>query len=186
MIFVREPSEQIKQGMIVDQIPWFFDGPKPLGIVLSNPCDLEHDKASYLLVAALIPAKETLQLTKEFQNKIQGVGEDYLLKGNKQWKGLTELIENFIHNKNIVRYYFIDPRPIIKAPLFFVDFQLILSIPISESAVLDKVAQLSSPFVEQMIIHFASYTSRIASERVDNSQAGEIITKIVEPYHTNI
>jgi hypothetical protein len=185
MIFVKEPSEQIKQGMIIDQIPWPFDGLKPLGIILSNPCDLEHDKASYLVIAALIPARETLQLSKEFKNKIQGVGEDYQLKGNKQWKGLTELIENFIHNKNIVRYYFIDPRPIIEAPLFFVDFQLILSIPIYKSTALDKVAQLSSPFVEQMIIHFASYTSRIASDRVDNSQAEEIITKIANPYHLN-
>jgi hypothetical protein len=185
MISVREPSEQIKQGMIVDQIPWSLGGPKPLGIILSNPCDLEHDKASYLLIAALIPAKETLQLTKEFQNKIQGAEEDHQLKGNKQWKGLTELIENFIHNKNIVRYYFIDPRPIIEGPLFFVDFQFILSIPISESTVLDKVAQLSSPFVEQMVVHFASYTSRIASDRVDDSQAEEIIAKIAEPYHTS-
>jgi hypothetical protein len=185
MTFVLEPSEQIKQGMIVDQIPWSFAGPGPLGIVLSNPCDLEHDKASYLLIAALIPAKETLQQTKEFQNKIQGVGEDHLLKGNKQWKGLTELIGNFIHNKNIVRYYFIDPRPIIEDPLFLVDFQLVLSIPLSESGMLNKVAQLSSPFVEQMIVHFASYTSRIASDRVADSQAEEIIAKIAEPYHTN-
>jgi hypothetical protein len=183
MIFLREPSEQIKQGMIVDQIPWSLDGPKPLGIILSNPCDLEHDKASYLLLAALIPAKETLQRAKEFKNKIQGAGEDYQLNGSKQWKGLTEFIESFIHNKNIVRYYFIDPRPVIEAPLFFVDFQLILSIPISESPVLSKVAQLSSPFVEQMIIHFASYTSRIASDRVDDLQLKEITDKIAEPYH---
>jgi hypothetical protein len=90
-----------------------------------------------------------------------------------------------IHNKNIVRYYLIDPRPIIEEPLFFVDFQLILSVPILESTVFDKVAQLASPFVEQMIIHFASYTSRIASDRADDSSAKEIIAKISEPYHTN-
>jgi hypothetical protein len=143
MIFVKEPSDQVRQGMIVDQIPWSLEGQKPLGIILSNPCDLEHDKASYLLIAALIPAKETLQLTKEFQNKTQNSGEDHRL-GKKQWDSLTELIENYIHNKHIVRYYFIDPRPVIEEPLFFVDFQLVLSVPIGAGNVLDKIAQLSS------------------------------------------
>jgi hypothetical protein len=76
MTFVNEPSEAIKQGMIVDQIPWPLDGPKPLGIVLSNPCDLEHNKASYLIIAALISAKKTIQLTKDFQSRIEGISPE--------------------------------------------------------------------------------------------------------------
>jgi len=180
MTFVKAPAEQIRQGMIVDQIPWDIDGPKPLGIILSNSCDLEHNKASFLLIAALIPAKETLQASNEFQDKIQGSGDYQLSK--KQWDSLYRLIENYIHYKNIVRYYFIDPRPVIEEPMFFVDFQFIISVPFDKSSLLDRVAQLSSPFVEQMITHFTAYTSRIASERYDDFQSEEVVTKIAEPY----
>jgi hypothetical protein len=181
MTFVKSPAEQVKQGMIVDQIPWDIDGPKPLGIILSNPCDLEHDKASFLLIAALVPAKETFQASNEFQDRIQGRGNFQL--GRKQWDNLCKLIETYIHNKNIVRYYFIDPRPLIEEPMFFVDFQFIISIPFYKSSMLDRVAQLSSPFVEQMITHFAAYTSRIAGERADGSQLEEVISEIAQPYY---
>jgi hypothetical protein len=181
MTFVEQPSDLIKQGMIVDRIPWSIEGPKPLGIVLSNPCDLEHNKASYLLLAALISAKTTLQLTNEFQEKVKNNNEEHYLK-RKSWKSLSEFIKDSIHNKYITRYYFIDPRPIIEDPPFFVDFQFVLSIPIVASNLLDKVAQLSSPFVEQMIMHFAAYTSRIACDRADDSQVERMVTEIAEPY----
>jgi hypothetical protein len=183
MTSVKEPSDEIKQGMIVDRIPWPLEGPKPLGIVLSNPCDLEHNKASYLIVAALIPAKETIQLTNEFINRIQNPSPENHAISKKKWDSISDLLESYIHNKNIVRYYFIDARPIIESPLFFVDFQLIISIPIDNANHLEKIAQLPSPFVEQMIMHFSSYTSRIGSDRLENDQVEEILTLLAHPYH---
>jgi hypothetical protein len=63
-----------------------------------------------------------------------------------------------------------------------VDFQFVLSIPIVEIEKLNKIAQLSSPFVEQMIVHFSSYTSRIAVDRCETPQKDEIISKLIEPY----
>jgi hypothetical protein len=66
--------------------------------------------------------------------------------------------------------------------LFFVDFQLIISIPIDNASALQKIAQLSSPYVEQMIMHFSSYTSRIATDRMDNPQVEEILTLLSDPY----
>jgi len=181
MIFIEEPAKQIKQGMIVDQIPWNFEGPKPLGIILTNPCDLEHNKASFLIIAALVSAKDTLHVSNDFQNRIQGINDEYQLN-NKKWESLTVLIENYIHNKNITRYYFIDPRPIIEDIFFFVDFQFIISVPFEKSGMLVKIAQLSSPFVQQMIVHFAGYTSRIAVDRANDVQSQEIISKIADPY----
>jgi hypothetical protein len=179
MSLLIKPQTYIKQGTIVDGVPWPFD-PKPLGIILSNPCDLELGKASYLLIASLIPAKETLQYSREFINKIDPT--NYTLK-QRQWNSLKDIIVNYIHNKNIARYFFINPNNVITAPYLFIDFQHLLSIPIDGKETLISIAQLPSPYAEQMIVHFSSYISRIGVDRINDEKTEEIINEIASPYH---
>lgn len=174
------PSDfKITQGTVLDNIPWDY-APDLLGIVLSNPCDLQYDKASYFLLAALIPARETIQESKDFIQRVEGV-KDFKLK-KKTFDKLPGFMEQFIHNKNIIRYFFIDPSKALSTPPFFVDFQNLITIPISHQKNLKVIAQLPSPHREKMIMHFASYISRIGVERLDKIRTKELVSELVNPY----
>jgi len=62
---------------------------------------------------------------------------------------------------------------------------MIRSVNINEIDKLDNIAKLSSPFIEQMILHFASYTARIPSDRVDPSIEDKLIKELASPYQTS-
>lgn len=169
-------SETIAQGAILHGVEWGLN-PNPLSIVLSNECDIINDKASFIIVAALVSAKETITESKEYKNKIQGITNNEI--GANKWNSIKSFLENYIYNKGVTRYYFIDPSNAIDAPYFLVDFQRIQSIPIEDANMLEVIAQLPSPFKEQMIVQFASYTARIPVDRQEDTS--KIIEDIIAP-----
>ena len=93
----------ITQGTVVDNAQW-GDDPNPLSIVLSNACDFENDKLGYVILAALVPANEVIVNSKEFTNKVAGISSKDTISGNRE-KALRNLLENYIYNKTINRYY---------------------------------------------------------------------------------
>lgn len=176
---------EITQGTIVDSVPWKMDE-APLGIVLTNACDVEWNKASYLLIASLLPAKDILQNSTNFEQITKSADEENKLSKTKS-KSLDSFLRDFIHNTNIVRYFFIDPTPVYPSlPHFFVDFQHLLTIPYSEKVSLSTFAQLDSPHREKLILHFSSYVSRIAVDRVDNTTYMNTLRALSEPYELKI
>lgn len=181
MIWITEPADKITQGSIVDGIKWGV-GDIPLSIVLSNACDLSHEKSSFLIVAALVPALEVLSRSKEFHNLTNGATEDKALSSG-QWKSLSNMLKSYIHNKNICRYYFFDPQPVIDCGLLLVDFQLIQSVPIENIDKFENVGQMKSPFTEQMMMRFTSYTARIPSDRVGDKLEEKYIQELSDGYH---
>lgn len=182
MQWLKTASPQITQGSIVDGIDWGYGEYNPLSIVLSNACDIDHGKCSFLMVIALLPAAETLSESKEFKNKTENANAKHELT-KKSWKSLYDFLSSYIHNKNICRYYFFDPQPILDAPLLVADFQMIKSVSIDQISHLENIAQLSSPYIEQMILHFASYTARIPSDRVEQEIEEKLINELALPYH---
>ena len=152
----------LHQGSVLYGVDWGAEF-NPLSIVLSSECDILNDKASFLIVATLLPAKETLTQSKEYINKAGAAKDDIL--PSKAWKSLCDFLEGYIYNKGITRYYFIDPRDAIDAPYLLADFQHVTSVSIDVARKLDIVAQLPSPFKEQMVVQFASYSARIPVER---------------------
>lgn len=163
---------RITQGTVVYGVQWGGSSISPLSIVLTNACDFENDKASYLIVAALVPAAETIQASKEFASRIGEVQDGQI--SNAKWKKVKEWLEGYIYNKNVSRYYLLHPGEVFDSPLLLVDFQCVTSIPINAGVSLDPVAQLPSPYVEQMMVQFASYIARIPVDReVDSTRAAE-------------
>ena len=179
-----EPSSNniLSQGTIVDNVEWGLN-PNPLGVVLSNACDLEWDKASFILIACLIPAGETIQLSKEFIDKRGDVLSDNTISRSR-WETLTKYLTGYIHNVNINRYFFVDPTKVIDCPYLLVDFQKLLTIPVEQKESLMIVGNVPSPHKEKMIMHFASYVSRIGVDRVDQDQTALISTSMLNPLHT--
>lgn len=181
-----EDLDEIAQGAIIDGMVWGEDGPA-LSIILSNSCDLEHDKAGFIVLAALVPAAETLQQTKEFKNKVDGA-IDYKLSGRK-WKSFSDFLAGFIHNKNIGRYYYFNPAPIVEMDPLFVDFQFIKSIRFEqfrqsvEGGEITIIGKLKHPFIEELMMHFVSYTGRVPVSRVELEDEPSDLQIMAGNYH---
>lgn len=173
-------GNKITQGAILYGVDWGLE-PNPLSIVLTNECDFVNGNASFVIVAALVAAKETITESEDYKNKTQGITSEEI--GKSKWDVLRKFLEKYIYNKGVTRYYFIDPAEAIEAPYFFVDFQHLQSIPIESVEDLEVVAQLPSPFKEQMMVQFASYTARIPVDRADDITS--IVDNIISPLKRN-
>ena len=180
-MWVSEPGEQITQGTIVDGVDWGRGENNPLSIIISNACDLEHGNSKFLLVAALESAIDVLQQTAEFKGKVKDANDNKELTPN-QWKSLGNFLLNYIHNKNVCRHFFFDPRPTIDMDCLVVDFQQIKSIEMERVPYLSLEGQLNHPFVEQMMMRFTSYTSRIPVDRVNEEMENIYIHELAQGF----
>lgn len=179
MSMISETSENITQGSIVDGVDFGFGENNPLGIVLSNACDFINDKMGFVLLASLIPAKNVILESKEFKNRVAGVGEDHKLSKTKWNSKIKPFLDDYIFNKGVSRYYFINMEPILESPPLFVDFQHVVSVPFAEINILENLAQLDSPYREQMMVQFASYTARIPIDRINDTS--DLAKNLIEP-----
>lgn len=175
-------SEKITQGCIIDGIDWGMGDDNPLSIVITNACDFEHGKCGYVNVLALEPAESVIRETKEFKGLVQNAQQDHTLT-SKQWKSLSKYLDDIICNKNIIRYYFFDTDPVIKAGLLVADFQQIRSLEYREESQFEILGKMKSPFIEQLMIHYISYTGRIPSDRVDENQKESYINLLSGDFH---
>ena len=183
MQWVVEARENITQGSIVSGVDWGRGEDDPaLSIVLSNACDFEHDKLSFLIVAALVPAKETLMSTKEYKSKVEPADEEKALK-KKPWESFVTYLTSFIHNINVGRYYFFDPTPVIEAPLLLVDFQQVRSLDVDVMDTLTNEGQLDHPHIEKMMAHFVGYTGRVPTDRADSPMEATYLEELRGDYH---
>jgi hypothetical protein len=181
MQWLEEANSKITQGTIVYGVDWDMGKYNPLSIVITNSCDLEHDKCGFINVLALEPAVDIIAGTKEFLSYTKDA-KDFTIS-SKAWKSLSHYLDDIIYNKNIIRYYFFDTDPIIDAGLLVADFQRIQSIPFEKNNKLEIIAKLKSPFIEQLMIHYISYTGRIPSDRVDDTSRNKYIDLLSGNYH---
>ena len=168
---------QLTQGSIVDGVVWRGED-DPVSIVLSNACDLEHNHASYLIVAALYPAADIITSSREYNGILRSSSNPKNIT-SKQRTAIKTLLSNYIHHRTINRYYFIDCRKSLLEMNMMVDFQQIQSIPIGNAKSLTPIAHLNSPLKEQMIMQFVSYTARIPSDRVSEQEEEHIISELL-------
>jgi hypothetical protein len=171
-------QEALNQGSVVDEAPWGLEY-SPLGIVLTNPCDLSWEKASFVLLAALHDAKGVIQASKEFRTAVADAPGGQLSR--RQKGSLDRLIRRFVDNSDIRRYFFIEAAAL-RLPPLVVDFQHLLAVRNTAGFHLRSLALLPPPHREKLIVHFASYVSRIGVERFADEKAKELIRAVAEPY----
>lgn len=179
MVWLDDPPKELTQGCIIDGVDWGMGDSNPLSIIITNACDFEHDKCSFINVLALEPAKEVLQATKEFRGLIQNVADPHVLS-KKQTKSIEDYFKKIIYNQNIIRYYFFDTNPVIDLGLVVADFQQVKSILPDDE--IKCIGKLNSPFIEQLLMHYASYVSRVPSDRVEDNQLNDYIKELADPY----
>lgn len=178
MEWIEEPYQEITQGAIVDGVDWGQGEDNPLSIVLSNACDLENNKAEYLIVAALQPAALTLSKSNEYKSHVVNAAGNILSK--KGWSSFVDFLQKYIHNTQVCRYFFFDPNPVIDSCLLVVDFQLVKSIDMSQD--LEYIGQMKQIFTMQMMSRFVSYTGRVPVDRPDDAKLDEYVRELAGEY----
>lgn len=178
MEWIEKPHQFITQGAIVDGVDWGHGIDNPLSIVISNACDIENNKAEYLIVAALLPAASILCESKEIFGITGGKHDNF---SNRQKKSIIDTISKYINNTQVCRYFFFDPNPIIDTELLLVDFQMVKSINIHDE--LDYIGQMKNIYTMQMISRFVSYTGRVPVDRPNEEKVNEYIKMLVERYY---
>ncbi len=156
---VNSEGENFTQGTILYGVDFGYGENNPLCVVLSNACDFEHDKLSFIVLAILDPAKETLRNSKEVCAVFKDKEFDALTSGEK--KSLHNIYIDKIYNKSIGRYYFFDPRPIIDMDPLLVDFQHVYSVDYNkikkniDNGKIKILGKINHPFVEQMMMQLS-------------------------------
>lgn len=181
MEWIRPFSEiqELTQGSIIDGVDWGEGDDNPLSIVLSNACDLSHEgHCSYLIVAALYPACDIIRSSREFLGIVQDKIGD-LSKSQK--RQIDRLFGDYIYNRTITRYYFIDCSIIERELYLFVDYQHIKSVPFQDITKYTPIAHLVSPLREQMMMRFVYYAGRVPVDRPNDEQYEEIVRMLKKP-----
>lgn len=156
---------KLDQSVIVDQVYFYaLDEVRP-GVVLNPACDFAQDKASLVLLCALVDAWELIEVLLKTDWKrmhladaLGSEGQRSVLGDNKR-KELGNRIKLVICQR-FPRYHWLLPLPATDRPLV-ADFQTLSTLPLREVSQLPKRAVLLSPFREQLPTRFTSYMNRI-------------------------
>lgn len=139
----------IDQGVIIDSVYFYGLDQNHKGFVLTPACDFAQNKAELVQICALLPAPlliGNLRTTIWSRQNLSNV------RGN---------IKNIIKQK-IPRYHWLSPPSEISTALV-ADFQIITSIPFVELENLPLLAELNSPFREQIPARYSAYMGRVGT-----------------------
>lgn len=168
-------GDALTQGAILIEVPWGIS-PPPVSIVLTNPCDLENDKASFLLVAACKPAREVFRRSKEYLSLVGSAEQPTA----KQIRAVDEAASCVILNRAIGRYFAFDATPLHDEEMWLVvDFQHLLCLDYEKGCEPgEMIGKLNSPYCQQMLHSFASYTARVGVDRPDAQKHGNAVRSL--------
>jgi hypothetical protein len=122
-------------------------------LVVTPSCDLEHDKADLVILAACRPVDD--------DERIQAWRER---DSNATRNQVRALVGHKTGGKDD-RYLFLPAAPTI--PDLVVDFQRLEARPRSELDAMVRTASLVSPFAEAVVARFVRYFGRVGTDDLD-------------------
>ncbi len=150
-MYTSNLPSRIDQSVVLRDIYFYGLDRKEFGFVLTPTptCDFAQDKAELIHLCAMFTAASVIeQLRKTTWEKLAP-------------KELKNQIKQFI-TQRLPRYHFFAPLPGMVVPLL-ADFQVITSLPLRELESLEIVAELESPFREQVPARYAAYMGRVGT-----------------------
>lgn len=157
----------LDQCVILRDIYFYSLDATRLGLVLTPACDIAQSKAVYVQVCALFPAWEFISslLRNDWSNigALDGKGNLRPLAelSNSKKSDLLGKIKQLV-GQRFPRYHWFAPFPGDSEPLVG-DFQNVTSLPVAEVAKLEVVAELLSPYREQVPARYAAYMGRVGT-----------------------
>lgn len=179
-MYLDKISGDIDQGDVLypvkikEYIPWWGDDSSYPIIVLTPTCDIAHKKADYHKFGILesfplffIRLCETILDTNDFN--VETISSTKKTKiNNKLKKAITNAWP---------RYHFLMADGKISKTNRIIDFEIILSTPISEFNPGLRVARLCNPYKENLIHRFSHHVMRIGTPDIPTDKVKDLVDK---------
>lgn len=122
-------------------------------LVVTPSCDLEHDKAEYVVLAACEPLEDDRRMRawSESDNR-------------RNREKVRDLVSHKTGGQDD-RHLFLPAAPTV--PNLVTDFQCVRSVTRQELAGMERVASLASPFAEAVANRFVRYFGRVGTDDLD-------------------
>lgn len=173
MYTIDAPST-LDQGVVLRDVYFYADDEKLFGLVLTPRCDIEQSKADFVQLCALYPMYQFIQaMLNSTWSKLNDPTKVADLRG--QIRNLAK--------QRIPRYHWFDPLPGTQVPLI-ADFQHIASLLLHDLGDIELVAELASPFREQVPTRYAAYMGRVGvpdSPEADRERWVEVVITSIFP-----
>lgn len=177
-MYVPTPSATLDQGVILKELYFYGSDVSRPGVVVTPTCDIEQGKCDYVQVCALWDAWEVVDgLLHGAWSGMKLVQPSGALAAGPLGKDKRSNLEGQIRRlvtQQFSRYHWLNPPPGTTVPRI-VDFQQLASIGINEVAGSTIVAELRSPYREQLCARYAAYMGRVGTE---DPSSGDVSTWI--------
>jgi hypothetical protein len=172
-VYVTPPAAAIDQGVILQEAYFWADDESYPAFVLTPTCDFHQaNKCDYVLVCAAHrddSLKELLTGVLGNSLKKQDGSPFTPPLTDAQRKPIAGRIKSELMQLRAPRYHFLPPIPGTASPILL-DFQLVQSAMLPELANVPIIAQLASPFREQIPARYAAYMGRVGTEDFTNAE----------------
>lgn len=122
-------------------------------LVVTPSCDIEHDKADYVMLARCEPTADDSRL------------QAWLESDSAASKRKVRDLVNHKTGGQDDRHLFLPAAPTI--PNLVADFQRVRSVTRAELDAMERVASLASPFAESTVSRFVRYFGRVGTDDLD-------------------
>jgi hypothetical protein len=190
-LYEPKPPSAIDQGVIVEGVFFYATSEFLPGFILTPACDLEQGKAELVLSCA---GRDPLELVKDFLTGDWArlglstpEGEIVSTLSGKKSRRLRHNIDELM-TQRYPRYHWLDPLPGTQRALVL-DFQMLSTLATDELKNSKLLAQLRSPFREQVPARYAAYVGRVGvpdtSEEDLKRSIDALITQIFPTVETD-
>lgn len=179
MMYQTNIIGMIDQGDILypikvkDWLPWWIDDKCHPIVILTPTCDIAQEKVDFHRFTVLQP----------FPLFFLGVCQEVFGNGPINLSTISKTKKERIKNKlertirnAWPRYHFLSKEQGIFETNRFIDFEVVISVPIEAFSPDLRIARLKSPYKEELIHRYSHHTMRIGTEDIPK----DIVTQIID------
>ena len=166
------------QGVILADLYFYAIDARLDGLVVTPRCDVEQQKADFLTVCAVKDAESTVRslLAGGWSKMLDPEGQLMDSPGRNK---MSDLRANLVRlmRQEIPRFQWLPPYA--PRPSSLADFQLVQSFQHDELQGIDRLAQLGSPYAEQVLARYVAYMGRVGVNDPSEAELTALVEQLV-------
>ena len=157
-----------------DYFLWWQDGDKRPIVIVTPACDLAQEKTDYHRICVLKPLPLLLYAVGQQMGlkKDHWDGQALVSKGKKG--DFTQKIRQAITN-GLLRYHFLPSDGNVFKTDYFIDFEILTSVPLDKLSVENRIARLNPPYKQELIQRLGVHLMRIGTPDIPEAHVHSLI-----------
>jgi hypothetical protein len=172
-VYLAQPRVEIDQAVIISDIYFYSIDETLPGVVVTPTCDFANQKCELAHVCAVLDAWQVVAaLLRGAWSNMGLTQQSGALIAPPLSAGKRKELANQIRQlatQRYPRYHWLSPLPNRTIPQI-VDFQLMASVPIAELQRATVIAELASPYREEVAARYSAYMGRVGTPDYSQQQ----------------